>query len=145
MILFGLKCLEFELKGSGEMRQKNKQSGFTLVELMIIVAITGVLTVLAVMSFRSFKLKASQAEAKSELSSLHAAQQSFRSEWQTYYGNFNIIGYQPRGELRYVTGFWGNCTDGCWGELITTGNAISDTQVITTPGSNHHFRCLLWC
>ena len=53
------------------------QLGFSLVELMVVVAIIGVLSALAVPRFRTFQAKARQAEAKSNLAFLYTLQHSY--------------------------------------------------------------------
>src|SRR5665213_3339596 len=79
--------------------------GFSLVELMVVVAIIGILAAIAVPNFQKFAAKSKQSEAKSNLSALYSAERAFYSEWQIFYGDFNAIGYAPTGNLRYTHGF----------------------------------------
>ena len=65
----------------------SKQSGFSLVELMVVVAIIGVLASLAVPRFKTFQAKARQAEAKTNLAHLYTLQQSFHADYDTYAGS----------------------------------------------------------
>lgn len=58
--------------------------GFSLVELMIVVAIIGVLAALAVPKFQSFQAKAKQSEAKSNLSHIYTLEQSYFGEHDAY-------------------------------------------------------------
>ncbi len=60
--------------------------GFTLVELMIVVAIIGVLAALGLYGFRKYLSSANSGEAKSMLASMKIAQESYRSENLTYAG-----------------------------------------------------------
>ncbi|MFP8876425.1 MAG: prepilin-type N-terminal cleavage/methylation domain-containing protein, partial [Myxococcota bacterium] len=53
------------------------QSGFTLIELMITVALVGVLSALAIPNFRSYQAKARRIEAFSNLSALARAQKTY--------------------------------------------------------------------
>jgi prepilin-type N-terminal cleavage/methylation domain-containing protein len=63
------------------MHQANQQQkGFSLVELMIVVAIIGVLAGLAVPKFSQFQQKAKQAEAKTNLAALQVAQEAHSAE-----------------------------------------------------------------
>ncbi len=62
----------------------NGQKGFSLVELMIVVAIIGILAALAVPKFNLFQAKARQAEAKSNLSHIYTLQQSYFGDNDTY-------------------------------------------------------------
>ena len=48
-----------------------------------------------------FSFKAKQSEAKTNLSSIYAAQRAFHKEWAIYNGCFNILGFVPSGNLNY--------------------------------------------
>jgi prepilin-type N-terminal cleavage/methylation domain-containing protein len=56
---------------------KNTNKGFSLVELMVVVAIIGILASLAIPRFQVFQAKARQAEAKTNLSYIYTLEQSF--------------------------------------------------------------------
>ena len=60
------------------------QSGFSLVELMIVVAIIGILSALAVPRFQSFQAKARQSEAKNNLSHIYTLEQSYYGDNDTF-------------------------------------------------------------
>lgn len=82
------------------------QKGFSLVELMIVVAIIGLLAAVGVPQYQKFQARARQGEAKSSLSALYASQQSFFGEWNLYTTDLRNIGFGVTGTgLRYVTGF----------------------------------------
>lgn len=78
---------------------KNLRSGFSLVELMVVVAIIGILATIAVPNFTKFQAKAKQANAKSELTGLFTAEKAFYTEYNTYHSNLPYIGYVPDGLL----------------------------------------------
>ncbi|RYZ79022.1 MAG: prepilin-type N-terminal cleavage/methylation domain-containing protein, partial [Proteobacteria bacterium] len=80
-------------------------SGFSLIELMIVVAIIGILASIAVPNFKKFQVKARQSEAKAQLTSLYTAEKAFAGEWTMYNGDFRNIGYAPEGKMRYQVGF----------------------------------------
>ena len=75
------------------------QKGFSLIELMIVVAIIGVLAAIAVPNFQRFQAKAKQSEAKSNLAALYTAEKAFHSDWSMYDGDFNVIGFRPEGRM----------------------------------------------
>ena len=81
------------------------QAGFSLVELMIVVAIIGVLTAIAIPNFQAFQARSRQSEAKAALTSIYTAEQAFHSQWEVYAAPFKVIGYDPGGNYRYVAGF----------------------------------------
>ncbi|HEY3353977.1 MAG TPA: prepilin-type N-terminal cleavage/methylation domain-containing protein [Polyangia bacterium] len=61
-----------------------RQRGFTLIELMIVVAVIGVLAVLAILSFSRMKRRAMRAEVASVLGAVSLRQETFRSEFAQY-------------------------------------------------------------
>ena len=95
----------------------SKQSGFSLVELMVVVAIIGVLASLAVPRFKTFQAKARQAEAKTNLAHLYTLQQSFHADYDTYAGspNSKTEDFGNCGSLD--AGF--ECSANCLGFIVT--------------------------
>jgi prepilin-type N-terminal cleavage/methylation domain-containing protein len=79
---------------------KNKK-GFTLIELMIVVAIIGILAAIAIPNFMNYQCKAKQSEAKSSLGSIRVAQEAYFAEHDTYSTDKNAIGFATKGEGNY--------------------------------------------
>lgn len=65
--------------------RKVKSRGFSLVELMVVVAIIGILSSIAIPNFKKFQAKARQTEAKTNLSVIHGLQSSYQSDEGCYY------------------------------------------------------------
>lgn len=82
-------------------RTLKNQAGFSLVELMIVVAIIGILATVAIPNFTRFQAKARQSNAKAMLSGYHTAQKAAYSEYNYYPGNFSGAGYKPDGNVTY--------------------------------------------
>ena len=74
-----------------------KQRGFTLIELMIVVAIIGILAALAIPNFLRYQTKSRQSEAKTNLAAAFMAETAFLAE-HSYYGNFSQIGFALAGK-----------------------------------------------
>lgn len=87
-----------------------KRSGFSLIELMVVVAIMAFLAMIAIPNFNRFLAKAKRAEAYMNLSSLYAAEKAYFAENGTYsdvlYGQ-GSIGWKPEGKPHYSYGFAG--------------------------------------
>ncbi len=79
-------------------------AGFSLVELMVVVAIIGILSAIGIPQVARYIAKAKQSEAKSNLSGLYTGNKALYAEFTGYSGDFGIVGFSPEGQLRYNTG-----------------------------------------
>ena len=84
------------------------QKGFTLIELMIVVAIIGILAAIAIPNFVAYQAKSKQSEAKVSLGAIFTSAVAYQAESQNpqSYSPSTIsqIGWQPSGTPRYS--FW---------------------------------------
>jgi type IV pilus assembly protein PilA len=60
--------------------RKKSQKGFTLIELMIVIAIIGILAAIAIPQFTSYRTKGYNTQAKGELKSYYTACQAYLSD-----------------------------------------------------------------
>jgi len=80
-LTFYFFCAIFEIEKGGKMKKS-----FTLVEIMIVVAIIALLAAIAIPSFLRARLNANESAAISALHTISAAAQSYRSVNPTYPG-----------------------------------------------------------
>jgi len=83
------------------LRLFKRRSGFTLIELMIVVAIIGILAAIAIPNFIRFQARAKQSEAKSNLKALFTAERSYYQEKDKYLQSFTTTGFSPERGNRY--------------------------------------------
>ena len=63
---------------------KKGQKGFTLIELLIVVAIIGILAAIAIPQFSSYREKAYNSAAQSDLRNLKTGMESYYADFQKY-------------------------------------------------------------
>ena len=101
-----------------------RRGGFTLIELMIVVAIIGILAAIAIPNFLRFQLKAKSSEGKTNLAAIRTAEESYFAEYGSYVSadpspaavadnnktdysdavankGFDIVGWEPEGQVYF--------------------------------------------
>ena len=105
------------------------QQGFTLVELMVVVAIIGILSAVAVPNFKKYQAKSRTSEAKLQLAAAYTALQSFYSDYDTYQVCLKFMGYNPTNDASqrmYTVGF---------GSSLSTGDCSTCITIATANGA----------
>lgn len=101
----------------------NRKRGFTLIELMIVVAIIGILAAIAIPNFLRFQLRSKTGEARTNLAGIRTAEESYFAEYGQYVAQvagapvggglnvkttwiagtgFDTMGWAPEGSVFYL-------------------------------------------
>src|SRR5262249_44761091 len=76
--------------GAAMCKQLKGQKGFTLIELMIVVAIIGILAAIAIPNFLAYQARSRQAEARTNLGAVFVSETAWFGE-NNFYSNFSSI------------------------------------------------------
>lgn len=87
-----------------------RKNGFTLIELMIVMAIIAFLALIVVPSYFKFAARAKRTEARVNLASLHGAEKAYWAEHSSYTTALtgpDSLNWQLEGTPQYTYGFAG--------------------------------------
>lgn len=102
--------------------------GFTLVELMVVVAIIGILSAIAIPNFKKYQAKSKQSEAKIQLAAVYSVEIGANSDFDTFATCIGSLGFDtpPRGY--YAVGFGAD-------EATTRGYVVQRNNNVATSCS----------
>lgn len=115
---------------------KKVKIGFTLIELMVVVAIIALLSMLSIPSLMKFLAKAKRAEAYVNLNALAMAEKAYFADHGKYTTNLtgsDSLGWKPEGNFNYTYGF-ANGSEGknyFIGQLNTPASNLNNSSVTT--------------
>lgn len=109
-------------------RRHRSSRGFTLVELMIVVAVIGILASFAIPNFMRIQARVKQSEAKANLRALYVAQAGYFHEKDRFTQCLRRAGFLPERGNRYMYALnAGTTSDGC--------TATSNRAVVNEPNN----------
>lgn len=118
----------------------SNNKGFSLIELMVVVAIIAILSTIAIPSYQTFQSKARQKEGFALLAAYYTAAQSSKQEYGFFPGEFPATGFSPSGQLGYTIRASNNATGTLPYGLTPFPGCINTANVAADAGCPVNYR-----
>lgn len=132
-------CIDYEAYKKGlhlmtqTVHKETKQKGFTLIELMIVIAIIGILAAIAIPQFSKYKARGYIASVKTDAKNAHTAMVAYQSDYPGITPPAEIIGSGLTGTIyKNARATTGNQIE------IAEGGQVTATRVLATEVSGSY-------
>jgi len=117
---------------------KTQIGGFTLIELMIVVAIIGLLAAIAIPNYQNYQCKSKQSEAKYSLGIIRTSQESYLAEYDTYASSLGSISFSTKANARYSYSILSASQDNFEAQAEALLNGQWDVWLLNGTGDLEH-------